>query len=288
MRYRKIDVRLWGDEKFRSLTPLQPSGQALFLYLLTNPNTTVIPGLYRAGAAAMAEELGWHVDALVDALKEIISQGLVKADLNARVIFIPNAIKYNQPQSPNVIRHWTLHWDEIPECELKSLAYDMLKAFTHTLGEGFAKAFRETINKLSTKTIANQEQEKEQEQNISSLREDVLSNASTSQTSQNSKIPCPHNEIIALYHEVLFMLPKVIIWNKTRRSYLQQRWRENANHQNIEHWRKFFEHVRESPFLTGQTEGRDGKPSFTADLEWLIKPNNFAKVIEGKYHGGRS
>jgi hypothetical protein len=22
-----------------------------------------------------------------------------------------------------------------------------------------------------------------------------------------------------------------------------------------------------------------------ADLEWIIKPSNFAKIIEGKYHG---
>ena len=28
MRYRMLDVRIWCDEKFRSLTPLKPSGQA--------------------------------------------------------------------------------------------------------------------------------------------------------------------------------------------------------------------------------------------------------------------
>src|SRR5580700_2363276 len=106
MRYRSIDVRLWGDKKFRSLSPIQPSGQAMFLYLLTNPNTTSIPGLYRAGAAALAEELGWSIEGFRRAFDELLKQGLIKADLDSRVIFIPNAIKYNKPQSPNVVKGW--------------------------------------------------------------------------------------------------------------------------------------------------------------------------------------
>lgn len=165
MRYRTIDVRLWGDEKFRSLSPLQPSGQALFLYLLVNPNTTSIPGIYRAGAAAMAEELGWTLEAFRQAFDEVLKQGLVEADLKARVIFIPNAIKYNKPQSPNVVKSWLPYWDELPECNLKEQAHQALKAFVETLGEGFAKAFRETFPKPSAKTMPNQKQDQEQEQN---------------------------------------------------------------------------------------------------------------------------
>lgn len=166
MRYRTIDVRLWGDQKFRKLSPLQPSGQALFLYLLVNPNTTSIPGIYRAGAAAIAEELGWTLEGFREAFAEVLQEGLVKADLNARVIFIPNAIKYNKPQSPNVVKSWVTCWDELPECALKEQAFQALKAFVETLGEGFAKAFNETFPKPSAKTMPNQEQETEQEINI--------------------------------------------------------------------------------------------------------------------------
>ena len=71
------------------------------------------PGLYRAGAAGMAEELGWATEGFQQAFQEVIDQGLVKADFESRVIFIPNAIKYNKPQSPNVIKSWASHWDEI-------------------------------------------------------------------------------------------------------------------------------------------------------------------------------
>lgn len=171
MRYRMLDVRIWGDEKFRALSALKPSGQALFIYLLTNPNTTSIPGLYRAGAAAMAEELGWSLLSFNRALKEIVQQDLVKADLKARVIFIANAIKYNKPQSPNVVKSWTLHWDEIPECALKNEAYDFLKDFVQGLGKAFAQAFEESLCKahqkrknLAYKPLLNQDQEQEHKQ----------------------------------------------------------------------------------------------------------------------------
>jgi hypothetical protein len=49
-------------------------------------------------------------------------------------------------------------------------------------------------------------------------------------------------------------------------------------------WADFFQHIGKSKFLTGKVNSRDGR-AFLADLEWIIKPTNFAKIIEGKYHG---
>ncbi|MBX3708214.1 MAG: hypothetical protein KIT56_00895 [Gammaproteobacteria bacterium] len=283
MRYRTLDVRLWGDERFRELSPLKPSGQALFLYLLTNPNTTSIPGLYRAGAAGMAEELGWTTEGFHEAFREIIQQGLVNADFGSRVIFIPNAIKYNKPQSPNVIKSWASHWDEIPECNLKNIAYQKLKDFVYGMDKAFADAFAKAIKKPKHMAMPNQEQEQEQEQeNLSSLQEDSAIRADTNdEVSPN----CPHDQIIALYHGILPMCRQVRNWHRTRRGYLQARWRENPKHQNLEFWRGFFEYAKQSDFLIGNSERRGDKPPFIADLEWLVRPTNFAKVIEGKYHG---
>lgn len=94
--------------------------------------------------------------------------------------------------------------------------------------------------------------------------------------------PCPHVRIIALYHEVLPELRQVREWNETRRRLLQRRWTEAPERQSADWWREFFGYVRKSRFLMGRTTGRDGRP-FDCDLEWLIRPTNFAKVIEGKY-----
>lgn len=106
-----------------------------------------------------------------------------------------------------------------------------------------------------------------------------------------SKIPpCPHQEIINLYHLILPELPRVVAWNKTRESYLKQRWRElfsqyecKTTEEGLNWFRNdFFPFIKESQFLTGKVQSKDRKP-FLADLEWVIKPTNFTKIIEGKY-----
>jgi hypothetical protein len=163
-RYRKIEVRLWGDEKFRSLSPLDPSGQSLWLFLLTGPHTGPIPGLFRAGRAALAEELGWTQGAFDKAFEELSTKGMAKADWTARVIWIRNAVKCNPPQSPNVITSWGSEWQLVPECDLKDQAYDVLKSTAYNSGEAFRIAFDKAFAKSCGKISTNQEQEQEQEE----------------------------------------------------------------------------------------------------------------------------
>jgi hypothetical protein len=173
-RYRKVEVRTWGDKKFRELSPMPPCGQGLWLFLITGPHTGPIPGLFRAGRAAMAEELGWELEAFDKAFGEAFRQGMVEADFRARVMWVPNALKHNKPESPNVVKSWASEFDLIPECDLKWRAFDALRASIHALGEAYGEAFDKTFakpsGKPSPKTTGNQEQEQEQEQDSSSLR----------------------------------------------------------------------------------------------------------------------
>lgn len=85
-----------------------------------------------------------------------------------------------------------------------------------------------------------------------------------------------------LYHEVLPELRRVREWNALRQKLLARRWAENPERQTLDWWRDFFGYVRKSRFLMGQTQGRGGRP-FDCDLEWLVRPTNFVKVVEGKY-----
>jgi len=170
-RYRKIEVRMWGDAKFCNLTKIPPCGQGLWVFLLTGPHTGPIPGLFRSGRAAMAEELDWELEAFDEAFREAFQQGMVIADWKAKVVWVPKAILCNKPESPNVVKSWGAEWDLIPECDLKRDAYETLKASIGALGESYAKAFDEAFGKPngkpslkpSGKAIGNQEQEQEQE-----------------------------------------------------------------------------------------------------------------------------
>lgn len=139
--YRKVKITMWDDPKFRALTPLPPSGQSLFIYLLTSPFTGIIPGLFKAGRAALAEELGWEQEAFDLALGEGLSLGMVKADLKARVFWLPNAAAHNPPASVNVIKSWVRSFELLPECELKWEAWHSLQATCYGVSEAMGKAF---------------------------------------------------------------------------------------------------------------------------------------------------
>ena len=105
-------------------------------------------------------------------------------------------------------------------------------------------------------------------------------------TQDKKKIPpCPHQEIVDAYHEALPASPQIRDWTKARAAHLQARWREEPKRQNVDWWRRLFGYVAESDFLTGKSATPGRKP-FTASLDWLLKPENFAKVREGRYHDG--
>lgn len=167
-RYRTIYVRMWGDEKFRRLSRIPPCGQGLWVYLLTGPHTGPIPGLFRSGPAAIAEQLGWTQKAFDEAFAEVLRQGLAEVDWEVGLVWIPKAVEYNKPQSPNVVLSWANEWDLMPECGLKWQAGESLRTFVYGLGEGYEQAFLQvfgdTLPKPCLKASRNQEQEQEQHQ----------------------------------------------------------------------------------------------------------------------------
>ena len=144
-RYRKLLIKMWGDEKFRRLSRPQPNGQSLFIYLITGPHTNPIPGLFRASETELADSLGWPLEGFREAFGEAFGAGMVKADWKAHLVFLPKAIVHNKPESPNVVKSWVSAYDLLPECGLRDEALQTLKAFVEGMGEGFTKAFHKAF-----------------------------------------------------------------------------------------------------------------------------------------------
>lgn len=159
--YRKVHVQMWGDAKFRRLSQ---NAKFLWLYLLTGSDTCPIPGVIVAGRAALAEAVGLSPEAFREAFREASSQGMVKADWEARVVWLPKAVKHNPPESPNVVRSWQTHWELVPECALKGEIYASLSAAMEGKHQAFREAFRKAFPEGSAQPSRNQEQEQEQEQ----------------------------------------------------------------------------------------------------------------------------
>jgi len=105
---------------------------------------------------------------------------------------------------------------------------------------------------------------------------------------------CPHLEILSLWAEVLPALPRhsPSLWNGARAAHLRARWRETAavkgwtnKEQGLAYFRRVFTFVGNSKFLTGRVPNRDPtRRPMLIELEWLVSPRNWAKVLEGKYN----
>lgn len=158
--YAKVSIEMWGDEKFTQLSPLRPSSQALWIYLLTGRFRTSIPGLnLNVGIGALSDRLGWKSRDVECCWGEIADRQMAEADWRHGVVWLPKGIEHNEPESPNVIKGWGKL--VLPECDLVSRALGSLQQYLSThLSEAYSKAFRDTFSQGSS----NQEQELDQDQ----------------------------------------------------------------------------------------------------------------------------
>lgn len=155
-----------------------------------------------------------------------------------------------------------------------------------------AKAWREAKKEKEEleRTLANatEQQDTDTDTDTELFKEDK-SSLST------AKLPdCPHLEILSLFSERLPELPqpKPELWEGQRAKTLSTRWKWVLTKKNsktgkpyaedkesaLAWFDRFFGYVSQSDFLTG----RDGRWQ-NCDMSWLIKSENFAKVLQGNY-----
>lgn len=92
----------------------------------------------------------------------------------------------------------------------------------------------------------------------------------------------PFEQIKNLFNEILPEVPAVILLNKPRQAAIRARWNEHPVHQDLGFWTDLFNDIRKSDFLMGRV--LSDRP-FILTFDWLLRPSNFVKVVEGNYHG---
>jgi hypothetical protein len=153
-RFRKVDGGTWGDARFVGLSQ---DAKFLWLYLITGPHGTSLPGLFTIGRSALAEALGWTTRRLDTHIAELAKphqrhqHPMLKVDWKSRVMWLPNAAKHNRPTHPRTIDGWRGHVACIPECALKHEALDHIRPFVTSWGKEYLLKF-ETFAGSSAKT----------------------------------------------------------------------------------------------------------------------------------------
>lgn len=276
-------MSFWTDAEVIEMTPEE---KYFYLYLLTNPYTTQ-SGIYEISRKIMAFETGYHLETIDKLLAKFEEKGKIKFDPETNEIFLKNWLKYNWSNSPKVIT-------AVIESLKKVKSTDILLVFWNNIADetkDILIQYGYSIDTLSieyTKTIdtasINKRKEKEKEKENKKEKDIVTTpngvvvdtNVPTTNTTQDKT---PYQKIVDLYHKLCPSLPRVKVLTNTRRRYIRSRWKE---HPDLAFWESFFNRVEQSDFLTGRADYGNRKP-FIADLEWLVRPNNFAKVLEGRY-----
>lgn len=170
----------------------------------------------------------------------------------------------------------------------ETLAYQATVAESATV----AHQATTTVAESATSTVAQQARGKEQTSEQTSEQTKV---GDEPLVSSKAADPCPHQAIIDLYHEALPNNPRCKVISKSRMAAIKARWTEaakltckpfgyNSREEGLAAWKQFFEICADSDFLTGRTQGSNGRPPFLADIDFLTSPSGFARTLENKYH----
>ncbi len=91
----------------------------------------------------------------------------------------------------------------------------------------------------------------------------------------DSTPPTPYNKIVDLYNKTCKSLTPVQMLPESRKKNIRARWKE---HPNLETFEVLFHKAENSDFLKGEKGNWAG-----ATFDWLMRPTNFVKAMEGNY-----
>jgi len=85
---------------------------------------------------------------------------------------------------------------------------------------------------------------------------------------------CPYQSITDAYHRICSSWPRLLKSTPARQRAMRARWRENG--ESLQPFEEVFTKAANSTFLSSNTRR-------WCTFEWLVNPNNWAKVLEGRY-----
>jgi len=150
-KYRKIDPRIWKDEKFRRL---DENNRLIALYCLTAQTNRC--GFFNFSIGMMAEDLNLPMETCQTRLRHVCETMKWVWDDVSRVMYFPKWFKYNPPENVSVLIGCLSDLDDLPETPV-------MQAFIRNIAHVPEKMIDTWQTRLARR-VAHQEQEQEQEQ----------------------------------------------------------------------------------------------------------------------------
>lgn len=226
--FRKVDVSFWQDSDMIELTP---EGKYFYLYILTNPHTTLC-GIYEISKRVMSFETGFNIDTIDKLIRQFEEKGKIIYDPGTCEIFIKNWYRYNFTSSPKVIKGiihdlkkvksgklLTAFWNTIPD-DVKSVLIEYgYPIDTLSIPYGYPMDTDPHIDIDKDLDI-----DKDKEIDIDIEKDKTAPDSVSSQDCEDSPSRTPYKQIVELYHRICKSLPRVKVLNETRKKILEGRY----------------------------------------------------------------
>jgi hypothetical protein len=295
--YSKISPNFWIGKTGKQLRAKGLETQFIALYLLTSPDANMI-GLYYCPLVYIAHQTGLDLGKVETGLQGAIDAGFCQYDKSSEIVWVIEMARYQVAASlqgkDNRIAGVQNAYSALPDNPYLGEFFDHYKtAFCMTQRRSTSAEY--SPSKAPLEPLQSQEQEQEQEQEKIEASASVASKLTTQAPQSNSQLPCPVEEIVAVYHQLMPLNPRCKILNAARRKSIRARWLEASlltcdpfgytnREDGLKAWHRFFEIANKSKFLTGKSKPLPEKPPFIADIDFLMAPSSFAKCLENKYH----
>lgn len=274
--YGKVHSSFWSSETTRSMTE---DGRHLALYLMTCSHNT-IAGVFRLPDGYVCEDIQWTAERVKQAFLELFDKGFANRCETTKWVWINKHLEWNPPENPNQRKSAAKIAQSIPdECGWK-------QEFMGKYGEVLALECTAFLKPLDNPSLTLSQSGT----GTGTEETPIRPQPSATDPSADGIPDCPHQAIIALYGEKLAELTQPRSWDGARAANLKARWRwvltakkpsgqryATTADEALAFFGRMFAYVAESDFLMG----RSGK--WMCDLPWLVKAENFSKVIEGRY-----
>lgn len=287
--YSKVSPQFWIGPTGKKLRLAGAEAQIVAMYLMTSPHANML-GLYYCPEMFIAHETGLGIEGACKGLQSAIDSGFCEYDHASEMVWVMEMATYqiaDELKGKDLrVKGVQNEYDSLPENPYLVRFYDKYcDAFKMSKCRGLSERVIGFLEGAS-KPLVSQEQEQEQEQ-----EQKLTTNTDVLVVAGNPAPHCPHQKIIELYGNHLPTMPFPKIWEGQRQQNLAARWRwvltakkpdgapyATDTESALSFFDRFFGYVAKSDFLTG----RDGK-WHGCDLGWLVKAENFAKVVSGNY-----
>lgn len=97
-----------------------------------------------------------------------------------------------------------------------------------------------------------------------------------------AQVHIPYDQILAAFAKRLPSFPQPRKLDPDRRQAVKAIWTKEEDYGTVDFFDRYFGYVAKSDFLMGETGWK------SCNFDWIFKPKNFRKIIEGTYHKDES